>query len=205
MSNLLQKPAVVVALGVVSGLVAGIGWVWRAGDAIVAHLPVASATAAGHPKAAAKAWDFWSEEIDNLSNDLKEERERLRTLSAQLDQRAARIAAERKELDQARAEIDSTRNEVKGLITEIGESESKNLKSLAATYSNLTPRAAVAVIRELDDTTAVKILFLMKPEAVSPIFEEMSRTADTDGTLAKRAASLSERLRLLRSAKPPTS
>lgn len=205
MSNLLQKPAVVVALGVVSGLVAGIGWVWRAGETIVAHLPVASATAAGHPKAAAKAWDFWSEEIDNLSTDLKEERERLRALSAQLDQRAARIAAERKELDQARAEIDSTRNEVKSLITEIGESESKNLKSLAATYSNLTPRAAVAVIRELDDTTAVKILFLMKPEAVSPIFEEMSRTAEADGTLAKRAASLSERLRLLRSAKPPTS
>lgn len=204
MSNLLQKPAVVVALGVVSGLVAGIGWVWRAGETIVAHLPVASAAPAV-PKDRVEAWDFWTAEIENLSNDLKEERERLRTLSTQLDQRASRIAAERKELDQARVEIETTRKEVSGLIVEIAESEAKNLKTLAATYANLTPRAAVAVIRELDDTTAVKILFLMKPDVVSPIFEEMSRTPDADGTLAKRAATLSERLRLLRAAKPSTS
>ena len=203
MSTLLQKPAVVVALGVVSGLVVGLGWVWRAGETIVASLPVA-ATSAAKPKTGPAAWDFWTAEIDTISNDLKEERERLRTLAAQLDQRAARIEAERKELDQARSEIDATRKEVSGLVTEIAESEAKNLKSLAATYTNLTPRAAVAVIRELDDTTAVKILYLMKPDVVSPIFEEMSRTPDADGTLAKRAALLSERLRLLRAAKPPS-
>ena len=58
----------------------------------------------------------------------------------------------------------------------------------------------------MDDTTAVKILSLMKADVVGPIFEQMSQTANTDGTpLARRAALLSERLRLMKAAKQPTS
>ncbi len=56
----------------------------------------------------------------------------------------------------------------------------------------------------MDDTTAVKILSLMKPDVVGPIFEEMSKTAGTEGPLARRAAVLSEKLRLVKSAKAPT-
>jgi hypothetical protein len=41
----------------------------------------------------------------------------------------------------------------------------------------------------------------MKSDVVAPIFEEMSRAAGADTTLAKRAALLSDRLRLMKSAK----
>ena len=85
-------------------------------------------------------------------------------------------------------------------IVGIRADEAKNLRGLAQTYSNLTPRAAVAIFREMDDATAVKILFLMKPDIVGPIFEEMSKTAGTDGTLARRAAILSEKLRVMKAA-----
>ena len=47
----------------------------------------------------------------------------------------------------------------------------------------------------------VKILSLMKPDIVAPIFEQMSRTATADGTLARRAAGLSDRLRLVKATK----
>jgi hypothetical protein len=57
----------------------------------------------------------------------------------------------------------------------------------------------------MDDSTAVKILSLMKPDVVGPIFEEMSRAAGTDTTLARRAAMLSEKLRLMKSSKPAAS
>jgi hypothetical protein len=36
----------------------------------------------------------------------------------------------------------------------------------------------------------------MKPDTVAAIFEEMSRTKSADGTLARRVAVLSEKLRL---------
>jgi hypothetical protein len=51
----------------------------------------------------------------------------------------------------------------------------------------------------------VKILSVMKPDDVSPIFEEMSRNAGTDTVLAKRAATLSEKLRLMKAAKSTSS
>ena len=86
------------------------------------------------------------------------------------------------------------------LVIEITADESKNLKSLAATYASLSPPAAVAILREMDDTTVVKILSLMKSDVVAPIFEQMAVTPGPDGTLAKRAGALSEKLRLMKSA-----
>jgi hypothetical protein len=150
-----------------------------------------------------KGWDFWTIEIENLSNELKEERARLRKQSEQIDQRAARVAAEEKELAKLRADVDAVRKEIGEKIVEIKTDEAKNLRSLAQSYATLTPRGAAAIIRELDDATAVKILSLMKSDIVGPIFEEMGRTAAADGTpLARRAALLSEKIRLMKIAKP---
>lgn len=153
-----------------------------------------------------KGWDFWTIEIENLSNELKEERARLRKQSDQQDQRAARLAAEEKELAKVRADIDGLRKEIADKVIEISADEQKNIRTLAATYTNLTPKAAVLILREMDDTTAVKILSLMKPDVVGAIFEQMSALANTDGApLARRAALLSEKLRLMKANKPPAS
>ena len=55
-------------------------------------------------------------------------------------------------------------------------------------------------MKEMEDTTVVKILALMKADIVGPIFEEMSKAATGDAALTKRAAQLSEKLRMM---KPP--
>ncbi|MBI2511234.1 MAG: hypothetical protein HYV96_04605 [Opitutae bacterium] len=203
MTKLAQNPAFVAVLGLVFGLAAGLGWFWRAGDLLVAHALAVRATVAKKEKA--QGWDFWTIEIDNLASELKGEKERLRKQSEQLDLRTARLNAEQQELDKVRTELERMRKEISSRVIEIGTDEAKNLKTLATTYSNLSPRAAVAIIKELDDNTAVKILSLMKPDTVSPIFEEMSRTAAVDGTLARRVAALSEKLRLMKSNKPAAS
>ena len=91
------------------------------------------------------------------------------------------------------------RREITSKVIEIQADEAKNLRTLAQTYTSTTPRATVAIFREMDDVTVVKILSLMKSESVAPIFEEMTRTAATDPALAKRAAVLSEKLRVVRS------
>lgn len=203
MTKIVQNPAVIALLGLVFGLAAGIGWFWRAGEMLVSH--VAAVRAASVKQVKAQGWDFWTVEIDNLASELKDEKERLRKYAEQLDLRSTRLAAEQQELAKIRAEIDRMRKEISDRVIEINADEMKNLKSLSATYANLTPRAAVAIIRELDDVTAVKILSLMKADTVSPIFEEMSRTASIDGTLARRVAILSEKLRLMKATKPGAS
>ncbi len=201
MSKVARNPIVILVLGLSFGMAAGLYWLWRAGEVLVAH-KIATRPANAAAKEKSKGWDFWTIEIDSLASELKGEKERLKKLSEQLDLRTARLAAERQELNAVRADLERMRKEIGDRVLDIGVDENKNLKSLATTYANLTPRAAVAIIRELDDATAVKILSLMKPDSVSPIFEEMSRTPSDGGTLARRVAVLSEKLRLMRAAKP---
>lgn len=203
--TLLRHPLLVAALGLVLSVGLGLFTFWRAGQPLVAKMLELRAKAAEAEPKKEKGWDFWTIEIENLSNELKEERARLRKQAEVFDQREARIAAEQKELAVMRAEIEGLRKEIGEKVISIREDEAKNLRALSQTYANLTPRAAVAIIREMDDVTAVKILSLMKPDIIGPIFEEMSKTSGSDGApLARRAAVLSEKLRLMKANKSPS-
>lgn len=198
----LRHPLVAAAAGLVLAVALGVFTFWRSGSVLVARVVELREKAAAAVPRKEKGWDFWTIEIENLSNELKEERGRLRKESELLEQRAARMAAEERELATIRGEIEGLRKEIADKVIQIRDDEAKNLRALAQSYANLTPRAAVAIIRELDDVTATKILFLMKPDIVGPIFEEMSKTTGADGTpLARRAAILSEKLRLMKSKK----
>jgi len=202
MMTKLQNPIAAMAVSLVLSVVLGAALCWRAAA------PLLELAAAAQPKPVApakdKGWDFWTIEVENISADLKEERARLRKQAELQDQRAARLAAEEKELGKIRSDIEGLRKEIADKVIEITADESKNIRTLSQTYANLTPKAVVAIFREMDDMTAVKILSLMKPDVVGPIFEEMSRTQAPDGRLARRAAILSEKLRLMKSAKPPS-
>jgi len=198
--KLLANPAIVAVLGILSGTAVGLGWFWRAAnhmvDQVIAARPVAPV-----PEGKDQGWDFWTIEIDGLSAELKDEKARLRAQSDALIQRTARLDSEQQELAKVRSDIEAMRAEINRKVIEITADEMKNLKGLSQTYSSLSPKAAVAIFKEMDDTTAVKILSLMKSDIVGPIFEEMARTQGPDGPLAKRAATLSEKLRLMKSTK----
>jgi flagellar motility protein MotE (MotC chaperone) len=198
----LQNPITAMALSLVLSVGLGVALCWRAAG------PLLQLAAAARPKPVVdvkkdKGWDFWTIEMENLSTDLSEERARLRKQSDLLDQRAARLEDEQKQLAKIRTDLEGLRQEIAAKVVEIGADEAKNLRALSQTYANLSPRAVVAIFREMDDLTVVKILSLMKPDVVGPIFEEMSKTAGPDGPLAKRAAVLSEKLRLVKSAQAP--
>jgi len=201
-----KSPAIVATFAIFFSVLVGVATFWRTAAPL---FELAAKAAAAHVKAPPadlkeKGWDFWTIEIENLSAELKGERDRLRQQQDLLDRRAAQLANESKELAKVRSEIELIRKNITEKIVEISADEEKNIATLAKTYSNLTPKAAVAIIRDLDETTAVKILSIMKADAVSPIFEEMSRTAGGDGgPLSKRVAVLSERMRQVKAAAKP--
>jgi flagellar motility protein MotE (MotC chaperone) len=199
--KLLRHPAVLVLLGLISGLGVGISTFLRAADAACAAI-VARHAAQVEARKPAAPWGFWTIEMENVASELKEERARVSQQADQLAQREGRLAAERQELEKVRAQIESLRLEVATKVVEIQANELKNLRTLAQTYTSLTPRAAVAIFREMDDGTVVKILALMKSESVAPILEEMARASTTDPSFARRAAALSEKLRLMQVARP---
>jgi flagellar motility protein MotE (MotC chaperone) len=199
----LANPVVAAVLAVILGMGTGLFTFYRAAEVALAH----AMTLVPHDKQLVseeqkeRGWNFWTIEIENLANELKGERERLKKQADSLDHREAQLAAERQELNKVRSEIEGLRGEIATKVTEINADEMKNIRTLAQTYTNLTPGAAVAIIKEMDDGMVVKILSLMKPDVVAPIFEQMSRTATPEGTMARRAATLSDRIRLMKSAK----
>ena len=201
--NKLANPIVAAVVALVMGAGTGVFSYWRAAGLVLeqAIKAIPPAKDAVTEEVRERGWNFWTIEIENLANELKGERERQHKLGEELEHRAGQMAAERQELNKIRTEIEGLRQEIATKVIEINADEIKNIRGLAQTYTNLTPRAAVAIIREMDDTIVVKILSLMKPDVVAPIFEEMSHTAGPDGPMARRAALLSDRLRLMKSAK----
>lgn len=199
----LANPFLAAAIGLLAGTGTGLYCFWVTAEASLEHairLVPHKDKLGGDERQ--RGWNFWTIEIENLANELKGERERQRKQADSLDRREAQLAAEAQELNKVRTEIEGLRQEIASKVIEINADELKNIRTLAQTYTNLTPKAAVAIIREMDDLMVVKILSMMKPDVVAPIFEEMSRTAGTDGTpLAKRAAHLSDQLRLIKSTK----
>jgi flagellar motility protein MotE (MotC chaperone) len=197
----IKSPLAAVALSLILSVTMGVFLCVQAAAPLLVTLAKTRVVAA--PPKARDGFDFWTVEMDNLANDLRDERAKLHKQSDALDQREARIAAEEKELDRVRANIEALRKQIADKVTEVTADEVKNVRTLAQTYTSLSPKAVVAIFKEMDDVTCVKILSQMKPDVVGPIFEEMSKGADGDVPLARRAATLSERLRLLKSSKAP--
>ena len=149
------------------------------------------------------SWNFVTPAIDELRQELAKRLSEVAVREKELEDYHNRLSAERGELEklkndlgQIRDQLEKRRAEFFATILEVKEGEEKNLKTLAATYTTLTPAAALAIFREMDDDAVVRILAFMKPDPVGQILEEMARTRDGDGTLAARAAAISNKLRL---------
>jgi len=198
MIKLATNPIVVLAIALVLGVGTGLSMFWKAAVPLIAAAKAAQAKAieASKPEA---PWGFWTLEIENLASELKDQKAVVKKREEELAQREERLNAERLELTKQRQQLESMRADISSRITTIQSDEVKNLKSLVATYSSLTPKATLTIFKEMDDGMVVKILSLMKTDTVSPLFEEMSKQGASDPAVARRVATLSEKLRLLKS------
>ncbi len=199
MIKLATNPIVVLAIALLLGVGTGLGMFWKAAVPLIAAANAARTKAVDEAKPDAP-WGFWTIEIENLAGELKDQKAVFKKREEALAQREERLNAERQELSKQRQQLETLRNDISSRITAIQADEMKNLKSLVATYSNLTPKSTLTIFKEMDDTMVVKLLSLMKTDVVSPLFEEMGKQAASDPAMARRIAVLSEKLRLLKSA-----
>jgi len=130
-------------------------------------------------------------------------KQQLAAREASILEQQKRLASERLELERTRTGLEIMRKQVEEYIAEAkrlqnkassddAAAELKNLKTLVQTYSTMSPKACVAILREMEDATAVRILSLMKVDVVASLFEEMAKQGASDPQMAKRAAKLSE-------------
>jgi flagellar motility protein MotE (MotC chaperone) len=162
-------------------------------------------------KSQSKDWDFYTAEIDNLIQELQKQRTGYEVKTKDLGAVEMRIAAEkqellrlREELLRLRGEIEKMRDDLTSQTTELVSTEKSNIRNLARSYAIMKPAEAVAILSEMSDANIVKLLATMKADIVAKILGEMAKTkdptapADSRTTLANRAATISDQLRLFK-------
>lgn len=160
--------------------------------------PPAAEPARNAPTAA--SWEFSNPEADQLIAELKEEKKFLALRQQQLDEMASRLQAEQAELGQVTQTVQQLQVEFDKSVVRVREEETPNLKKLAKVYADMTPDAAAAVMSEMEDPVIVKIMLFMKETETAAILETLAKKGQPE---AKRAAAISEHVRLSTSHKEP--
>jgi flagellar motility protein MotE (MotC chaperone) len=137
-------------------------------------------------------WQRHNPEMDQLLQEVKREKEDLAKREAELRELATRLQAERAEINTVTQRVAQLQVEFDQNVTRVKEEETPNLKRLAKLYSNMSPDAIAAILKELDDQTVVKLFSVMKDSESAPLLDAMAKGTDAQ---AKRAASISEALR----------
>jgi len=146
------------------------------------------------------SWKYYSLEIDTLIEQLRIRNDVLTEREDRLEQLAKRIEAERAELAAVTQSVARIRDDIDRRIIRIQDDEAANVKRLAKTYAGMEPSSVAKVVAEMDERLVVKILSQMKDDQNAAILDALAKT-DAEG--AKRAASLSDRIRLVPAAKKP--
>lgn len=147
------------------------------------------------------SWDFFNPELDQVVAELKMEKEGMSVKKKQLDELDARLKAERAELDEAGRKVAKMRDEVSRDVLKIKDDEAANLKRLAKMYMSMEPAGAAKILAALDDAVVVKIMTLMKDADSGLILDALAKSGADE---TKRAAKISENLRLAVAQKPAT-
>jgi flagellar motility protein MotE (MotC chaperone) len=142
--------------------------------------------------AEATFWDKHNPEIDQLLQELKNEKQALARRDAELKELAVRLEAERAEINQVTQRVARLQAEFDQNFIRVKEEEAPKLKKLARMYASMSPEGASAIFRELDDQVIVKFMSFMKESESASLLDAMATGGEAQ---AKRAAGLSEALR----------
>ncbi|MBT3483125.1 MAG: hypothetical protein HN457_17020 [Opitutales bacterium] len=141
-------------------------------------------------------WSFSSEDLGRLKTELENRLAAVDAKEAGLASHEARLNSDRAEIEAIKSEVERMRDSLMSEIMKVEEWEKKNLKTLATTYNKLDAEAAISIFSEMDDSTVAKIMHSMDTKTVGEILGEMATRNGGNEGLVKRAAKLSNLLRL---------
>jgi flagellar motility protein MotE (MotC chaperone) len=165
------------------------------------ELPTLSAEAASFASNE-PSWNFRNPEFEQWVSELKHEREALAQRSQQLQELEKRLAAERQEILSVTQAVHQLQMDFDKNVVRIKEQELENLKHQTKIIASMSPEGAAGMLNEMPEDQTVGLLFMLKPDAASLILDTLSKMGKPE---AKRAADLTQRLRLVLPPAPATS
>jgi flagellar motility protein MotE (MotC chaperone) len=143
------------------------------------------------------SWDFVNPEADQMMDEIRSARKALETRQKQMEDTAKNIEAQKNELEKAKDSVGKMQKDFDQIVLRVKDDEVANLKRLAKVYANVTPETAASIFANFDDTVIVKLMMFMKDNDTAVLLENLAKKGDAE---TKRAAAISERLRLSHSA-----
>jgi flagellar motility protein MotE (MotC chaperone) len=138
------------------------------------------------------SWRFRNPEFDQWVAQIQTAKEKLDLRQQQLNELQTRLNAELQEISTVTQTVYQLQSNFDQNVIRFNAQESDNVKHQAKLISAMSPEGAVAMLSQMSDDDVVRILFAMKPDQASQIFDALSKMGDAG---AKRAAQLTERLR----------
>lgn len=120
---------------------------------------------------------------------LEREQKRLNLYRQDLTRERDELLALREQVVNQWEEIKKARGGLDRQVTEMNGIESRNLKQLATSYEAMRPERAAPIVKQLDEGTAAKTLFLMRERNAAKIMEQLDH---------ETAAKLTERMALMK-------
>lgn len=133
-------------------------------------------------------------EYSSMLDELKTQKEALSQKEQVLTRQADRIKRLENELRTARTKLEKLQEETAVNITEMEESEKRNLRKLAKVYSAMDPDQAAPILARLDDDTIANILIRMKERQAAKLLGSFgAQNAESK----QRAALISKKIRTM--------
>lgn len=147
------------------------------------------------------SWRFRNPEFNQWVSQIKSEKEKLDLREQHLAELQARLDAEVQEISTVTQAVAQLQESFDKNVIRFKAQESDNIKHQAKLIASMSPEGAMAMMAQMPDDDAVRILFTMKTDEASIILDSMSKKGDEQ---AKRAALLTQRLHQVLSPVPAT-
>jgi flagellar motility protein MotE (MotC chaperone) len=147
------------------------------------------------------SWKFRNPEFDQWVAQIKSEKDSLDQREQHLDELQTRLNAELQEITTVTQTVSRLQETFDKDVIRFKAQEMDNIKHQAKLLSAMSPEGAVAVLDQMPDDEAIRILFTMKNDVASIVLDTWSKAGKPE---AKRAAQLMLKLRQVITPPPTT-
>lgn len=147
------------------------------------------------------SWKFRNPEFNQWVAQIRSEKQSLDAREQQLNELQTRLNSEMQEISTVTQTVAQLQESFDKNVIRFKAQEADNVKHQAKLMAAMSPEGAIAMLNQMPDDDAVKILFTMKTDEASIILDTLSKMGEAQ---AKRAAQLTQRLHQVLSPPPVT-
>lgn len=141
-------------------------------------------------------WDKQVKDFTGLLAQLEVARDQQEVRERQLNAFEDQLKNEREALNVLKQSIEILQSELERRLVKVQESEMKNLKTLAESYTNMTPESVAKIFEESEEASVIKIMHFLPPETLGSILQVMSKEISKDEKAGAKINHLLESFRL---------